>query len=164
MPHYHKVTDQVTQLLDQHDVWYETFEHEPVLTSEQAAQVRPGYTLHQGAKAIVVRYKDKDKQEQFTMLVLPADLRFDKKKLRKCLGVKNFRFADTQEVERLTGGVLAGGIPPFGNLFGLNVIADPLLFENPKIVFNAGDRCFSVAMLAEDFRNIVRPKIEEIAG
>ena len=50
---YHHVTRVIQNLLDQRGVWYETFEHAPVRTSEEAAQVRTGYTIQQGAKAII---------------------------------------------------------------------------------------------------------------
>ena len=59
-------------------------------------------------------------------------------------------------------GVEPGGVPPFGNLFALRVIADPTLFENEKIIFNAGDRGFSVAMRSEDYRRLVNPEVVEI--
>jgi len=42
---YHPVTEQIQKLLTDQGVWFETFEHEPVRTSEEAAQTRPGYSL-----------------------------------------------------------------------------------------------------------------------
>lgn len=62
----------------------------------------------------------------------------------------------------LTDGVEVGGVPPFGNLFGLKVIADRRLFENEKIVFNAGDRRFSIAMRSSDYKRLVDPDIADI--
>lgn len=35
-------------------------------------------------------------------------------------------------------------------------------FENEKIIFNAGDRCFSMAMESKDYKSIVNPVVEEI--
>jgi Ala-tRNA(Pro) deacylase len=55
-----------------------------------------------------------------------------------------------------------GGVPPFGNLFDLGVIADQELFGNEKIVFNAGDRRFSVAMKSEDYRQLANPVVASI--
>lgn len=159
---YHPITQKITALLDQNGCWYETFEHEPVRTSEQAAQTRPGYTLRQGAKAIIVRVKRSGEANKFVMLVFPGDKRFDSDKAKKLFEAKDIRFATEQEVVDLTGGVEPGGVPPFGNLFGLEVIADPTLFENEKIVFNAGDRRFSVAMLSADYEKLVNPRIEFI--
>jgi prolyl-tRNA editing enzyme YbaK/EbsC (Cys-tRNA(Pro) deacylase) len=158
---YHEVVSRVLKLLKENNCWYETFAHEGVRTSEEAAKTRPGYTLHQGAKAMIV--KAKGAQTRFVMLVLPADLRFDNSKVKLLLNARDLRFASEPEVLELTGGVQPGAVPPFGNLFHLDVIADPGLFLNQRIVFNAGDRRFSVAMTAEDYKRIVDPKIASIA-
>lgn len=159
---YHPVAAKIAELLAKCDAWHETFEHEPVRTSEQAAQIRHGYTLHQGAKAILARIKVNESDKFFVMLVFPGDMQFDKSKVKKYFHARDIRFATEAEVAELTNGILPGGVPPFGNLFGLRVIADPHLFENDKIIFNAGDRRFSVAMTAEDYKRIVSPEIVDI--
>lgn len=159
---YHPITQQITALLQAHHAWYESFEHEPVRTSAQAAELRHNYTLHQGAKAILLRVKINKAEKFFVMLVIPGDMQFDKVKVKKFFRARDIRFATEQEVGELTGGILPGGVPPFGNLFNLRVIVDPKLFENEKIIFNAGDRSFSVAMLAQDYARIVKPEIVEI--
>jgi len=159
---YHKVTTQIIDLLKDRNVWFEKFEHEPVRTSEEAAKIRDGYTLHQGAKAIIIRVKITTSNKKYIMLVIPGDMRFDTDKVKQIYNAKNVSFATVEEVSRLTDGVLPGGVPPFGNIFGLEVIVDPKLLENDKIIFNAGDRSFSVGMKSEDFKNIVKPKIEFI--
>jgi Ala-tRNA(Pro) deacylase len=157
----HPVTRQITSLLSESGAWFETFEHEPVKTSVEAANVRADYGLHQGAKAIVIAFKRLGKR-QFVMLVFPANRQFDKKRVRDAIGTREFRFASKEEVDRLTGSVISGGIPPFGDLFGLPVCADPGLFENERIIFNAGDRRFSVAMRSEDYRMIAHPFVTKI--
>lgn len=159
---YHKITKQITDILKENNLWFETFEHEPVRTSEEAAKIRTGYTLHQGAKAMIVRIKKSESDKKFVMLVLPADLRFDDGRVKRLFSAKDVRFATEQEVLDLTNGIQLGGVPPFGNLFELEVIADPRLFENEKIIFNAGDRSFSVAMKSKDYKDIVNPTVEKI--
>ena len=158
---YHKVTEQIKGLLTQSGIWFETFEHESVRTSEEAAKVRPRYSLKQGAKAIIIRVKA-GRVKYFAMLTMPADTRFDNDKVQGVFRAKDIRFASEAEVKEITGGVEPGGVPPFGNLFGLKVVADPSLFENEKIVFNAGDRSFSLAMNSKDYRELVKPEIESI--
>jgi len=153
---------QITDLLKKHGVWFETFTHAPVRTSEEAAQVRDGYTLQQGAKAIIVRVKITNTNRKFVMLVIPGDVRFDTGKVKRLFAAKDMRFATEEEVVKLTDGVQPGGVPPFGNLFGLEIIADPTLLQNEKIVFNAGDRSFSVAMKSADYRKLAQPRIETI--
>ncbi len=161
---YHEVTNKIVNLLKENGCWFETFEHEEVKTSEEAAKTRPNYSLHQGAKAMIIRVKMPIGEKKFVMLVLPGDLRFDNNKVRTVFGAKDVRFATEEEIFNLTGGVQIGGVPPFGNLFGLEVIVDPGVFENEKIVFNAGDRRFSVAMKSEDYKKLVPSKIESIVA
>lgn len=160
---YHPITQQIIDLLKKQNCWYETFTHEPVLTSEQAAQVRPGYSLLQGAKAILAKIEKKNKEEVFIMLVLPGDRRLDSKKIKKTLNVKNLRFATEEELTTVTRGIQRGAVPPFGNLFQLEVYVDRHLQEEKKIVFNAGDRKFSVAMNSKDYFRLVNPQIVEMA-
>ena len=159
---YHPLTKQITDLLTRAQVWFETFTHEPVRTSEQAARTRPGYELKQGAKAILARVKRTESEKFFVMLVFPADKQFDKVKVKKYFNARDIRFATESEVAALTNGVEPGGVPPFGNLFHLRVIADPTLFENENIIFNAGDRRFSVSMHARDYQALVNPEIVQI--
>ncbi len=158
---YHPLTEKIKNLLQENHCWFETFKHEPVRTSEESASVRTGYSLHQGAKAMIIQIKEAGGR-RFVMLVFPADFRFDNNKVRASLNTKDIRFATEEEVCSITAGVEPGGVPPFGNLFGLEVIADPKLFENEKIIFNAGDRRFSIAIKSEDFKKLVDPKVMEI--
>lgn len=159
---YHPVTSKIIKLLKDNNCWYETFEHEPVRTSEEAAKVRTGYTQHQGAKSMIIKIKSKEENKKFAMVVLPGDLHFDSAKVKKIFKVKDFRLATEEEVSNLTDGVQPGGVPPFGNLFNLQVIIDPIIFENEKMIFNAGDRKFSVAMLSQDYKRIVKPEVIKI--
>lgn len=158
---YHPVATQIVDILRKNHLWFETFEHEAVRTSEDAAKVRHGYTLEQGAKALIVRLKTNG-QSEFIMFVMPAHLRLDTKKAKQYLMTKDLRFATEEEVGKVTNGVLVGGVPPFGNIFQIKTVVDPKLFLNEKIVFNAGDRRYSVAMLSQDYKNIVNPIITGI--
>lgn len=159
---YHPVTKQITDLLTNNNCWFEIFKHKPVKTSEEAAEIRTGYSLKQGAKALIVRIKPSASNKEFVMLVFPSDLRFDSKKVKEYFRAKNIRFATSQEVIDVTDGVKIGGIPPFGHLFKLKVVVDPRLFKNKKIIFNAGDRKFSVAMKSADYKRLVSPEISDI--
>lgn len=158
---YHITVSKIVNLLKENGLWFETFGHEPVHTSEEAAKIRDGYTLKQGAKALIVRVKI-TREKYFAMLVIPGDAKFSSEKVKKLLSAKDIRFATEIEVNEITGGIQTGGVPPFGNLFGLRVIVDQSLFSNEKIVFNAGDRSFSVAMKSADYKTLVKPEIEVI--
>ena len=159
---YHPVVNKILDLLKKNDYWYETFEHESVRTSEEAAKVRTGYSLDQGAKAMIVRIKKSESDKKFVMLVVPGNLRFDERKVKDLYGAKDIRFASEEEVDRLTGGVLPGGVPPFGNLFNLETVVDPKLLLNEKVIFNAGDKRFSIALKSKDYLEAVKPQIVPI--
>ncbi|GAG17122.1 unnamed protein product [marine sediment metagenome] len=159
---YHKVVLDILTLLRQGEYWFETFEHEPVRTSEEAAKIRGDYSLKQGAKTIIVRVKKAEGEKEFVMLVLPGNKRFDNFKVKKILGAKDIRFASEEEVSDLTDGVKVGGVPPFGNLFNMKAVVDETLFKNEKIVFNAGDRSFSIAMKSKDYRELAKPAVSSI--
>lgn len=155
---YHPVVSEIIALLSEHTMWYETFEHEAVRTSEEAAKVRTGYTLNQGTKALILRVKAGSKKF-FAMVIVPGDKKFDSEKVKTLLRSKDIRFATEEEVKEITKGVLPGGVPPFGNLFHIPVYADPAVFTQEKIIFNAGDRRFSVAMMSKDYLTLTDPRI-----
>lgn len=162
MANYHQTVEKIITLLKANNCWYETFEHEPVRTSEEAAKIRHGYTLHEGAKALIIRAKIPNEGKQFIMIVIPGDKKFNNDQVKEVLNAKDIRFATEEEVATLTDGILPGGVPPFGNLFNLKVIVDQSLLKNEKIIFNAGDRSFSIAMKAQDYQQLVNPQIAEI--
>lgn len=176
MSTYHPTVNQILNLIKTNNFWYQTFEHEPVTTSDEAAKIRHGYTLEQGAKAIIVSVKAKNGDGQtgsrtgspgqhsapnnyFAQFVVPGNAKIDSKKLTKLLNAKSIRFATAQEISDLTNGIKIGGIPPLGNLFNIPVYVDPTLLENEKIIFNAGDRSFSIALKTKDYLDLVQPEI-----
>lgn len=159
---FHPLVSTIVDLLKQNQYWFETFTHKPVRTSQEAAGIRDSYTLAQGAKALIIRMKKSKRDKFFVMLVLPGDKKFDKDKVESLFDAKNIRFATEGEVNALTAGVKLGGVPPFGNLFGLKVIVDPELLKNKKIIFNAGDQSFSIGMYSADFIKLTDPLVEEI--
>jgi Ala-tRNA(Pro) deacylase len=170
MDKYHPVAKQIVDLLEKEGCWYETFEHKAVETSEEAATLRTGYSLEQGAKALIMIVSGSEgRPDRTRMLVLPGDLKLKNKRVRKFFKTRSIRFASRKEANKITVNkengfvpVEFGGVPPFGNLFGLEVIVDPKLLENEKIVFNAGDRRFSVGMKSADFVRLVKPVVVRI--
>ncbi len=146
------VFDQIHHWLTEKGVRFAVLQHEPVFTSEQAAQVR-GSPLGSGAKALVVKAGD-----HFMMLVLPADRKLDSKLAQKSLQTKSLRFANRQELFEMTG-LEPGSVPPFGSLFHLPTILDPALAEHAQINFNAGDHARSISLAYADYLNVEQPKL-----
>jgi prolyl-tRNA editing enzyme YbaK/EbsC (Cys-tRNA(Pro) deacylase) len=157
----HKTVLTIENILKEKGFWYEKFEHEEVRTSKEASEVRDGYTLSQGAKALIVRVKQEG-VKKFVMIVVPGDKKFDTKRAKEILKTKDIRFASEEEVVEITEGVLPGGVPPFGNIFGLEVYVDSKVFDEDKIIFNAGDKKISIGMMSSDYKGTVNPKIVSI--
>lgn len=151
------VFERIVDLLTRHGADFRVMEHEPVRTSEQAAQVR-GTPLERGAKALVL-----DTGGDLVMAVISAARRADFRKLKTHLGSRRVQLASAEAVVERTG-CLPGGVPPFGNLFGLRVLMDPSLRAVDRIDFNAGERTRSVDLRREDFERVVRPEVVDFAA
>ncbi|QDU30050.1 Prolyl-tRNA editing protein ProX [Anatilimnocola aggregata] len=143
-------------LLDARQLPYEVLHHAPVFTSEEAAAIR-GTTLASGAKALICKV-----DEQFVLIVLPADRKLASKLAKKALGGKSLRFATKEEVLQLTG-LTPGSIPPFGSLFQLPTWCDEQLAQQPQLNFNAGDHAISLKLTYETFVQAEQPRLAALA-
>jgi Ala-tRNA(Pro) deacylase len=150
------VFERVEGLLTQHGVAYDVLRHEPVYTSEEAAQVR-GTLLASGAKALICKG-----DQTVVMFVMPADRKLDSHSVRRAQGWRKLRFATREEVMELTG-LAPGSIPPFGSLFGLATLCDERLGESAVINFNAGDHGISVSMTYADYVRVETPTLGTFA-
>lgn len=144
------VFEKIKKLLAENKIQYEVIEHEPVLTSEDAARVRKT-PLKQGAKALVM-FADRKP----IMIVVPANLKIDMKKFKKDYTIRDLRMATSEEVEKVTS-VKVGAVPPFGNIFEIPLYVDKKMSENNKITFNAGEHTKSISMSYKDFERIAKP-------
>jgi nondiscriminating aspartyl-tRNA synthetase len=147
-----EVYERIIAMLKENHFVFESYEHEPVKTSEEAARIR-NTPLHEGAKALVMYADDKP-----IMMVLPADLKADLNTFKHSFHVRNLRMATPDEVQEITG-VPIGAVPPFGHIFGISLYMDEGLRDNKEIVFNAGLHTKSVRMNEKDFEKIAHPTI-----
>ncbi len=154
---YHPVVTKIRSILEERNITYRFFEHEAVRTSEEAHALRPEYKLAQGAKALIIKCKIPNAERKFIMCVIPGDARLDSEKVKALVSAKSITFATKEEADAITGGVEFGGVPPFGNLFGIPVYMDPKLSENEEIIFNCGDRRASIALAFKDYEKLVQP-------
>ena len=160
---FHPCVNEIRSLLEKNHIQYEFLEHEPVRTSLEAAQVRPDkYTLSQGAKALIVRIKENGGHKYFAMFVIPGDRKFNYPKTKELFQAKDIRFATELEVCELTHAIKLGGLPPFGNLFGLKVFMDKKVLDNEQMIFNAGDKRVSIVLATKDYQKLVDPQLVDM--
>ncbi len=149
-----EVYQKILVLLDAKSVKYETEHHEATITSQDAARIR-NVSLHEGAKALVIRG---NKTKQHWLFVMPADLRLSSAKVTAIIGEK-FSFAPEPEV---VTGCVRGSVPPLGSVIGLKTYCSNRLAENEMIHFNAGSLTDSVTMKYTDYLAIEKPEIVDI--
>lgn len=152
----HDVYNHILAEIDKHKVSYTAYEHRPVTTSEEAAQVR-NTPLSWGAKAMLLYV-----QEKPCMVVLPGDKKIDMKAFKQLVQDTHVRMASPQEVLGVTH-VSIGAVPPFGHIFSIPIYADISLKNTQEIFFNAGLHEKSIQMKEQDYERVANPTFGEFA-
>ncbi len=153
------VFEKIKQLLEENKIPYKLLKHEPVYTSEQAAMMRGKGVLEglkRGAKAMIFKVDGK-----YVQCIVPAHKIVDIKKVKSLLSAKKVKLASAEEVLQVTDCEI-GSVPPFGNLFNLQVYCDNELAE--EIDFNAGLHDTSMTMKRKDWEKVVKPVLCDICG
>lgn len=140
----------IVQLLESKKVEYQLLEHEPVYTSEQAAEIR-GLSLAEGAKSLLLKAN-----KEFILVVLPGDQKLDSKKVKTIMGTKKLRFASPEEVIDIMGCEI-GACYPFGNISEIRTIVDPKLSKNISVSFNPGLHHKTIRLSWVDYACLVQP-------
>jgi Ala-tRNA(Pro) deacylase len=143
------------EFLDNQNIQYSIIYHSPANTAQRAAACAhiKGKDL---AKTVMIKADD-----EMIMAVLPANYRIDFNKLRDALGVHAITLADEDEFSDLFPDCETGAMPPFGNLYYLNVIVEKSLTADTEIAFNGGSHTELVKMSYHDFETLVRPAVKE---
>lgn len=141
--------------LDGQKVRYEVLAHPEAFTASQVA-----HALHVSgkrlAKVVIVRV-----DERFMMTVLPATWKVDLRRLKEVFQSSQVRLATEEELKSLFADCDLGAMPPFGNLYGLEVYVDRSLTTDEEIVFQAGTHFEAVRLRYQDFANLVQPTVAE---
>jgi Ala-tRNA(Pro) deacylase len=96
---------------------------------------------------------------RLAMAVLPASYKVNFGILSDVVGSKNIELASEQEFQFRFPDCEVGAMPPFGNLWNMNVYVSERLGFNKDIVFNAGSHTELIRMSYKDFEQLVRPKV-----
>ena len=141
------------KFLDSHDVKYVSISHSPAYSAQTIAASAhiPGKEL---AKTVIVRIDDK-----FAMAVLPASYRVHLGYLKAAVSASHVELATETELEDLFPDCQRGAMPPFGNLYDMDVYVAEQLTENEEIAFSAGSHSELIKMSYKDFESLVTPKI-----
>ncbi len=146
------------QFLDSNNVKYLVISHSLAYTAQGIAALThiPGKEL---AKTVILMVDGR-----LAMAVVPASFRVDLIKLKKYLGAKTVELASETEFRDQFPDCETGAMPPFGNLYGMEVFADETLANDKEIAFNAASHRELVRMSFADFRGLVRPILLPLAA
>lgn len=141
--------------LDENKVKYQALKHPVAYTAQEiaAAQHVPG---KQVVKSVLVKADDK-----YVLAVLPAIHLIDTNKLKNVIKCKTLKIATEEEIAKIIPDYEVGAMPPFGNLYGLDVYADEVLKQDMEIVFNAGTHTDTVKIKYADFEKLAKPKLAD---
>ena len=143
----------LTSFLDKNKVEYVTIRHSPAYTAQKIAAAAhiPGREV---AKTVMVNVDGK-----MAMAVLRATDQVDLDLLRGTAKAKSVSLASEDEFKDAFKGVEIGAMPPFGNLYGMDVYVDQALSKDQQIAFNAGNHTELIQLTYADFERLAKPKV-----
>lgn len=146
------------EFLESQNIKYVTIIHSRAYTASEVAEsahIR-GRDL---AKTVMVLLDGK-----MAMVVLPASFKVDFDQLKAGTGAQKVELASEQQFKDMFPECEVGAMPPFGNLYGMDVYAADVLAEDEEIAFNAGSHTELLRLAYSDFERLVKPKIIRLAS
>jgi len=139
--------------LDSHRVKYVTIKHSSAYTAQEIAASAhiPGKEL---AKTVMVKMDG-----EMAMAVLPASHKVCFDLLKEAAGANAVELASEEEFEGRFADCEIGAMPPFGNLYGMEVFVADSLADDEEIAFNAGSHRELIKLAYKDFERLVAPKV-----
>ncbi|SFU65790.1 aminoacyl-tRNA deacylase [Halomonas korlensis] len=143
--------ERVKHFLDENGVEYVIQQHSPVYTAQEVAEAAhvPGRHF---AKSVMVSVDGR-----LALAVLPATDRVDLHRLAQSLGAQSVELAEEGEFSDRFPDCEPGAMPPFGNLFDLEVFVSPHLTQADIIAFNAGNHREVMQLAYSVFDRLVKP-------
>ena len=146
------------EYLDKHSVKYIVISHSLAYTAQGIAKLAhiPGKDL---AKTLIVKIDGK-----LAMAVLPASFHADLRLLKKATKAETVELAFESEFNDRFPECEPGAMPPFGNLYGMDVYADESLEQDREIAFNAGSHRELIQLAWEDYKKLAEPMVTRFAA
>jgi Ala-tRNA(Pro) deacylase len=143
----------IRDYLDSQKAPYEWLPHPQAFTAQEVA-----HSLHVSgkrlAKTVVL-----DADGRLVMAVLPASHRLIMPELKAALEVRRLEMLPENELAKIFPDCDLGAIPPFGNLYGIEVWVDRTVEESGELVFTAGTHVDAVRMKYSDYAELVKPHV-----
>ncbi|HTL16594.1 MAG TPA: YbaK/EbsC family protein [Patescibacteria group bacterium] len=141
------------EFLDKEKIKYVCITHSAAYTAQEVA-ASAHITGRELAKTVIVELDG-----EMAMAVLPANRRIVLQDLREVTGSDQVKFASEDQFRAQFPECETGAMPPFGNLYGMDVYLAETLTENDEIAFNAGTHTEVIKMKFQDFERLVQPRV-----
>jgi Ala-tRNA(Pro) deacylase len=146
-------TQSVKEFLDKNHINYSIISHTPAYTAPEVA-ANSHISGKFFAKVVIVKIDGK-----FAMVVEPAHQKVNLNSLKEMIGSKKLELASEYEFKDQFPDCELGAMPPFGNLYDMDVYVAETLTRDKDIAFNAGNHTELIKMSYKDFEKIVHPHI-----
>ena len=142
----------IKDFLDQHNIRYTIIKHSSAYTAQEIA-ASAHISGKELVKTVMIKFDGK-----MAMAVLPASYKISFDDLKEVLGVEKVRLAYEQEFMDKFPDCEVGAMPPFGNIYGMDVYVAESLADDEEIAFNACSHTELIRMNYKDFEELVKPK------
>jgi len=139
--------------LDKNNVKYVTIKHSSAYTSQEIA-AKAHISGKKLAKTVMINVDGK-----MAMTVLPASYHIDFEILKEIFGTRKVELATESEFKYRFPDCELGAMPPFGNLYDMEVYMAESLSEDKEIAFNAGSHTELIKLSYSDYERLVEPRI-----
>jgi Ala-tRNA(Pro) deacylase len=146
------IAPRLEKYLSGKNIAYDLIMHEPTLTSNRTAQAS-GVSGDRIAKAVVVR-----DGKGFILAILPASHHISLADLATLVGV-DVALATEPEIEQLFEDCALGAIPAAGACYGLDVVVDDSIEEQPEIYLEGGDHATLIHLSHAQFASFTEPAL-----
>ena len=141
------------EFLDREGIKYVTISHSKAYTAQEVA-ASAHISGKEMAKTVIVKTDG-----EMAMVVLPANHKLDFATLEGDLGARRVELACEDEFRGLFPECEVGAMPPFGNLYGMDVYVEESLTGGDRIAFNAGSHTEVIRLPYRDFERLVQPRV-----
>lgn len=151
-------TNRLKQFLDDHGIKYVVISHSVAYTAQGIAALAhiSGKEL---AKTVIVKIGS-----VFAMAVVPASRQVDLALLRAAAHTNEVELASEMEFKSRFPDCETGAMPPFGNLYEMDVFADEALSHDKEIAFNSGSHRELIRLAWGDFERLVQPAVVRLTA
>jgi Ala-tRNA(Pro) deacylase len=145
------IPQRIRDYLDSQNVSYETLHHSEAFTAQEVA-----HSLHvSGKKCVKAVVAEGDRK--LVIVVMPASHRLNFQELKLTLKVNQLEMLVESELVGLFPDCDLGAVPPFGNLYGIDVWVDRAVASAERVLFCAGTHEDCIRMRYSDFAKLTRP-------